>query len=71
MVSRTTREFKAQVTHVAAMKIIEAEQKQRLLKTHRLRELRLASQTGAHEEGLPREDETTSRSARSCRGAED
>lgn len=44
MVSRTAREFKAQSTHLTAMKIIEAEQKQRRLKTARLRELRLANQ---------------------------
>lgn len=44
MVSRTAREFKAQSTHLTAMKIIEAEQKQRRLKTARLRELRLAHQ---------------------------
>jgi hypothetical protein len=47
MVSRTTREFKAQSTHVAAMKIIEAEQKQRQLKTDRLRKLRMATQVEA------------------------
>ncbi len=49
MVSRTAREFKAQSTHLSAMKIIEAEQKQRRLKTARLRELRLANQVEPEE----------------------
>lgn len=57
MVSRTTREFKAQTTHVAAMKIIEAEQKQRQLKTDRLRKLRLASQTDVEEDHVSRKAE--------------
>lgn len=47
MVSRTARESKAQSTHAAAMKIIEAEQAQRRLKTVRLRMLRLARQAEA------------------------
>lgn len=55
MVSRTAREFKAQSTHVTAMKIIEAEQKQRRLKTARLRELRLANQAEAEEIHAPQE----------------
>jgi len=49
MVSRTDRESKAQSTHVAAMKIIEAEQNNRRLKIARLRELRLANQAEAEE----------------------
>ncbi|WP_119275065.1 hypothetical protein [Taklimakanibacter deserti] len=44
MVSRTARESKAQSTHVAAMRIIEAEKAQQQLKTARLRKLRLARQ---------------------------
>lgn len=47
MVSRTARESKADVTHSTAMKIIEAEQKQRLLKTARLRKLRMANEAKA------------------------
>ncbi len=54
MVNRTTREFKAQSTHVAAMKIIEAEQKQRRMKTDRLRRLRMASQVAAEEDHVSR-----------------
>lgn len=57
MVSRTTREFKAQTTHVAAMKIIEAEQKQRQLKTDRLRKLRLASQVKLEEDHVSQKAE--------------
>lgn len=49
MVSRTDRESKAQSTHAAAMKIIEAEQNNRRLKIARLRELRLANQAEAEE----------------------
>jgi hypothetical protein len=48
MASRTARESKAQSTHVTAMRIIEAEQKQQQLKTARLRKLRLAQQTQAN-----------------------
>jgi hypothetical protein len=44
MVSRTARESKAQSTHVAAMRIIEAEKTQQRLKTARLRKLRQARQ---------------------------
>jgi hypothetical protein len=47
MVSRTARESKAQVTHVAAMRIIEAEKMQQIMKTARLRKLRLARQCEA------------------------
>lgn len=47
MASRVAKEFKAQSTHVAAMKIIEAEQKQHQMKTARLRQLRLARQDEA------------------------
>lgn len=54
MVNRTTREFKAQSTYVAAMKIIEAEQKQRRMKTDRLRRLRMASQVAAEEDHVSR-----------------
>ncbi|MBK1868821.1 hypothetical protein [Taklimakanibacter albus] len=57
MVSRTTREFKAQSTHVTAMKIIEAEQKQRQLKTDRLRKLRLASQVKVEEDHVSQKAE--------------
>jgi hypothetical protein len=42
MASRTARESKAESTHVTAMKIIAAEQKQQQVKTARLRKLRLA-----------------------------
>ena len=42
MVSRTARESKAQLTHIAAMRIIESEKTQRQQKTARLRKLRLA-----------------------------
>lgn len=42
MVSRTARESKAQLTHAAAMRIIETEKTQQQLKTARLRKLRLA-----------------------------
>lgn len=55
MVSRTAREFKAQSTHLTAMKIIEAEQKQRRLKTARLRELRLANQAEPEEVHIAQE----------------
>jgi hypothetical protein len=44
MVSRKARDAKADAVHVAAMKIIEAENAQRRLKTARLRALRLARQ---------------------------
>lgn len=44
MTSRMNRESKAQATHVAAMRIVEAEQAQQKLKTARLRQLRLARQ---------------------------
>lgn len=54
MVSRTARESKAQSTHVAAMRIIEAEQKQRELKTARLRKLRLATETEAEKTDPPK-----------------
>jgi hypothetical protein len=47
MASRTARESKAQSTHVAAMRIIEAEQMQQQAKTARLRKLRLAQQAQA------------------------
>lgn len=57
MVSRTTREFKAQTTHVTAMKIIEAEQKQRQLKTDRLRKLRLATQVKVEEDHVSQKAE--------------
>ena len=57
MVNRTTREFKAQTTHVTAMKIIEAEQKQHQLKTDRLRKLRLASQVNGEEDHVSQKAE--------------
>ena len=55
MTSRTSRESKAQATHLAAMKIVEAEKVQHRLKTARLRQLRLAQQTEADEDGKPQE----------------
>jgi hypothetical protein len=56
MVSRTSREFKAQSTHVTAMEIIAAEQKQHQLKTDRLRQLRLASQAQAEKDTASEKD---------------
>lgn len=53
MVSRTARESKAQSTHTAAMRIIETEQKQRQLKTARLRKLRLATEAETEKTGAP------------------
>ncbi|MGE0240198.1 MAG: hypothetical protein AB7S59_15875 [Parvibaculaceae bacterium] len=47
----TSRDTKAQATHVAAMKIVEAEKAQHRLKTARLRQLRLAQQGKADEDG--------------------
>ena len=49
VVSRTARESKAEVTHIAAMKIIAAERTQLELKAARLRKLRLARETGKNE----------------------
>ncbi|MGE0007153.1 MAG: hypothetical protein AB7S92_16375 [Parvibaculaceae bacterium] len=46
-----SRDSKAQATHVAAMKIVAAEKAQHLMKTARLRQLRLAQQGKADEEG--------------------
>jgi hypothetical protein len=47
MTSRTARDLRAHSTHVAAMKIIEAENARRRLKTAHLRALRLASEAKA------------------------
>ena len=47
----TSKDSKAQATHTAAMKIVETERSQRLLKTARLRQLRLAEQAKAEENG--------------------
>jgi hypothetical protein len=55
MTSRISRESKAQATHIAAMKIVEAEKAQHRLKTARLRQLRLAHQAEADEDGKPAE----------------
>jgi hypothetical protein len=55
MTSRTSRDSKAQATHVAAMKIVEAEKVQHRLKTARLRQLRLAHQAETNEDGKSRE----------------
>jgi hypothetical protein len=55
MTSRLSRESKAQATHVAAMRIVEAEKVQHRLKTARLRQLRLASRAQADEDGKPTE----------------
>ncbi|MGE3871678.1 MAG: hypothetical protein AB7F74_01855 [Parvibaculaceae bacterium] len=44
MTSRMNRESKAQATHVAAMRIVEAEKAQQKLKIARLRQLRLTQQ---------------------------
>ncbi len=45
MVSRTARESKAELIHIAAMKIVAAEKAQLQSKTARLRKLRLARET--------------------------
>lgn len=44
MVTRNNRDTKADATHLAAMKIVEAERTHRQVKTDRLRALRLARQ---------------------------
>ena len=44
MVSRNNRDAKADATHLAAMKIVEAERRHLQVKTDRLRALRLARQ---------------------------
>jgi hypothetical protein len=46
MVSRNNRDAKADATHVAAKKIVEAERSRLRVKTDRLRALRLARQDG-------------------------
>lgn len=56
MTSRTSRESKAQATHVAAMRIVEAEKAQHRLKTARLRQMRLAHQAEADEDGKTQEE---------------
>jgi len=50
-VAGTSRDSKAQATHVAAMKIVEAEKAKHRLKTARLRQLRLAKQAEADADG--------------------
>lgn len=67
MVSRTARESKAKSTHLVAMEIIEAEQKQRQLKTARLRKLRMAKQAEADD---PQRVEATPGAARLRDGTE-
>ena len=47
----TSRDTKAQATHVAAMKIVATEKAQHASKTTRLRQLRLAQQRKADEDG--------------------
>ena len=44
MTNKSAGESRAEATHVAAMRIIDAEVQQRRLKTNRLRELRLAQE---------------------------
>ena len=44
MANKSAGESRAEVTHMAAMRIIDAEVQQRRLKTNRLRELRLAQE---------------------------
>ena len=44
MTNKSTGESRAEATHMAAMRIIDAEVQQRRLKTNRLRELRLAQE---------------------------
>ncbi|WP_368904347.1 hypothetical protein [Taklimakanibacter lacteus] len=44
MAKQSAGESRAEATHMAAMRIIDAEAQQRRLKTNRLRELRLAQE---------------------------
>lgn len=49
MARRTASESKADVTHAAAMRIIDAEALHRRMKTVRLKELRMAQEAQAEE----------------------
>lgn len=64
MTSRMSRESKAQATHVAAMKIVEAEKLQHRSKTVRLRQLRLANQAEPDKDDLLRKQNYASRGLR-------
>ena len=50
MTKQSAGESRAEATHIAAMRIIDAEVQQRRLKTNRLRELRLAQEARSEDQ---------------------